>query len=894
MLWHRSLSRGRHGRAAVITLAAGGLAAWTQAAWIGAGSAGGDPGGTNITDAANWADGNVSGDFSTIVSNANLLLTSDYTATNGVHFMEPYYAVRHIKVGGTNTLTVKGNVPGFASGSRTLMLPTNANSTVTLSRGLKLNLAAACNTSGYGTLFIDALVSGAGGYSHNYIHPYGYQPLSVLRNDANTFTGGVGGDCGRLHFTSIADKGVPSALGAGTSLSPNNFSLLYIGSRTWGSNRDYYPMHTGVGLFINSGGGGLSLTGTVSIGSGTHTCLTLGSISSGDSLLAGNINNSPPSYTRIAKVHSGVWRLTGKNAFTGWTNYAYHVYLTGGSLIADYMNDISGAGSNRLFAAGRTVHYADGKLVIRGKAGAGNTTWQELGTNSIENNSFNALSVEGNGGDGTTVSLAALHAPYEYSSFRLERSGQAAIRSTNAIPADSGTVRLINGVLMGNNGLRANILVQDPDGRAGFATQNGALEFVRHTDTLALTADNSSAADHVSLSSDLTRTASLSFSTLAIDASANSVTLDMGGNLFQTNSTGIGRGIVINGSYPVSVRGGTSGAQPSTFIYNYGTDKLAWELTNSTLVYVSAGPGLTEFTQTLANSLFVAEGTTRLTAAKNFAEGVIYVFANGVLEIGADLNGATGGDFSRWVGTASGQIYFAAGGGFSAYGTNRTVNLGGGGSTVYWSSGGFVQDGKPFILSSPHANATLIFQNPIAMQSRTREIRVRDGSASIDARLTGSIYGGQYTALIKSGAGTLELTGKQDYRGDVSVIGGGLRIGAEDIFAGGTNALVLSGATLDAGTFRNAFDTLEVLTNSVVEAGDGSAQLAFADSSAKTWTGTLTINGKLAATTLRFGTDAKGLTAAQLAAISNRDRPVTLDAQGYLRQIPGGTVLFLD
>jgi autotransporter-associated beta strand protein len=887
------VSRKEIGQAALITLTIGCMAFQSQAAWDGAGVAGGGTGGTDINDTNNWAGGVVSGDFSTIVSNATLLLTSDYTATNGINFIEPYFTLRHITVSETNTLTAKGNVPGFASGSRTLMLPTNANSTVTLSRGLKLNLPATCNTSGYGTLFIDALVSGAGSYNHNYIHPYGYQPLSILRNDANTFTGGIGGDCGRLHFTSIANKGVPSALGAGTYLNPNNFSLLYIGSRTWGSNRDYNPMHAGVGLFINSGSGGLSLTGTVSIGSGAHTCLTLGSISSGESLLTGNINNSPPSYTRIAKVHSGVWRLAGKNTFTGWTNNANHVSLTGGSLIADYMNDISGAGSNRLFAAGRTVYYADGKLVVRGKTGAGNTTWQELGTNIIENNSFNALSVEGNGGDGTTVSLEALYAPYEYSSFRMERSGIAAICSTNAISADAGTVRLINGVLMGNNGLRANILAQDPDGRVGFATQNGTLECVRHTDTLALTADNSSATDHISLASDLTRTASLSFSTLAIDASANSVTLDMGGNLFQTNSTGIGRGIVINGSYPVDVRGGTHSAQPSTFIFNYGTDKLAWELTNSTRIYVSAGPGLTEFTQALANSLFVAEGTTRLTAAKNFAEGVIYVFANGVLEIGADLNGATGGEFSRWVGSASGQIYFAAGGGFSAYGANRTVNLGGAANPVYWSSGGFVQDGKPFILSSPHANATLIFQNPIAMQNRTREIRVLDGSAGIDARLTGRITGGQYTALIKSGAGTLELTGNQDYRGDVSVIGGGLLLGADDVFAGATNALVLSGATFNAGTVRNAFDTLELLSDSAFDVGNGSATLSFSDCSDKTWTGTLTISGKLNPTTLRFGTDSTGLSPAQLASISNRGYSVYLDAQGYLQQNPPGTCILI-
>ena len=861
------------------------------AAWNGVGVAGGGTGGTDINNPANWTDGAVSGDFSAIVSNAALQLTADYTATNGVTFTDAYNSLRHVTVSGTNLLTLKGNVPGFVSGSRTLFIPTNNNCTVMLKKGLTLTLPSSCLISGNGTVFIDALVTGSGGINPNYNHPFAYQPLTVLRNDANTFTGGIGGDCGRLHFTSIANKGVPSALGAGTYLSPNNYSLLYIGSRSQWSNRDYFPMHAGVGLFNNSGCGGLNLTGTVAISAGAATCLTLGSISATESLIIGNLKDAAPQFTRIAKVHSGSWRLTGANTFTGWTNHAHHVSISGGSLIADYMNDVSGIGTNRLFAAGRTVNYADGKLVVRGKAGAGNTTWQAFGTNFIENNAFNVLSVDGNGGDGTTVALGELYLPHEYSFFRMERSGNASIRATNAIPAGSGTVRLINGRLMGNNGLRANILAQDPDGRIGFATQNDELEFVRHTNTLALTADNASAADPVSLSSDLTRTASLSFSTLALDASANAITFDMGGYVFQTNSAGIGRGIVVNGSYPVTVRGGTHGAQSSTFIHNYGTGKLAWELTNSTCVYVAAGPGLTEFTQGLANSLFVVEGTTRLTATKNFTEGVLYVFANGVLEIGADLNGTTGGDFSRWVGSAGNQITFAAGGGFSAYGADRTVNLGGGGSTVYWASGGFVQDGKPFILSSSHANATLTFQNPIDLNLRTREIRVQDGSASVDARLTGRIYGLHYSALIKSGAGTLELTGKQSYLGNVSVIGGGLRLGADDVFAGQTNALVLSNAILDAGTGRNAFDTLELLADSVIEAGNGSATLSFSDSSTKTWTGKLAITGKLNATTLRFGTGQSSLTAAQLAAITCRGFSVRLDNLGYLTQNPPGTMI---
>jgi len=219
------------------------------------------------------------------------------------------------------------------------------------------------------------------------------------------------------------------------------------------------------------------------------------------------------------------------------------------------------------------------------------------------------------------------------------------------------------------------------------------------------------------------------------------------------------------------------------------------------------------------------------------------------------------------------------------------LNLGGATGTVTWASGGFISEGKTLILSSPYANATLVFENPIALQARVREIREQNGSAAVDARLTGKISGYSVAGLVKSGEGTLELTAQQDYRGTVSVIGGGLRLGADNVYAGGTNALALSGATLDAGTSRNAFDTLDILTGSTIALGTGAAALSFADCRDMKWTGSLTLSGKLGPTTLRFGTDKNGLTAAQSASISMSGGSRYLDDLGYLRQVPRGSLI---
>jgi autotransporter-associated beta strand protein len=465
------------------------------------------------------------------------------------------------------------------------------------------------------------------------------------------------------------------------------------------------------------------------------------------------------------------------------------------------------------------------------------------------------------------------------------------IYATDAFSSYSGTVRNVNGVLLGYNGLHASLIIDDSDGKVGFVTQNASYEFERFTNTLDLTAGNATAADHVSLASDLTRTADLNFSTLDIDASANAVNLDLGGKSFQNDGAAKGRGVVVNGTYPVTVSGGAHGAVSYAYIYNYGTEKLSWELTNNICIFTTAGPGLIEFTKSLPGDLIIAGGTTRISAEGAYTGGLMRMFGDGVLEIGADLNGGSAGDFSRWIGYEGNNIQFYAGGGFSAYGADRTVNLAG--QSPSRSYPWITPTGFPLIFSSPYADSTLVFENPLDMYNFLREVRVHDGSAAIDARMTGNISGYGTAGLVKSGDGTLELTGQQEYRGDVSVISGGLRLGADDVFAGGTNRLVLSEATLDAATFSNSFNTFELLTDSTFELNDGSAALSFDDSSDTTWTGILTINGDLNATTLRFGTDNNGLTSEQLESIAINGAWTMIDKNGYLYSVLKGTLIIL-
>jgi autotransporter-associated beta strand protein len=144
--------------------------------------------------------------------------------------------------------------------------------------------------------------------------------------------------------------------------------------------------------------------------------------------------------------------------------------------------------------------------------------------------------------------------------------------------------------------------------------------------------------------------------------------------------------------------------------------------------------------------------------------------------------------------------------------------------------------------------------------------------------------------IIKTGAGTLSLSGANTHTGLITVAAGTLALDANNTLNTG-NPIALGGGTLAMGAYTNSAGTLAVTTNSAIALGTG--QLAFAASSGQAWSGGLTLTGTLDRYTLRVGTDATALTPQQIALIRYENKPVRIRSDGYLSPYSKGILISL-
>jgi fibronectin-binding autotransporter adhesin len=284
--------------------------------------------------------------------------------------------------------------------------------------------------------------------------------------------------------------------------------------------------------------------------------------------------------------------------------------------------------------------------------------------------------------------------------------------------------------------------------------------------------------------------------------------------------------------------------------------RLSGSLSGAGSGLTKAGPGnlVLSAANTYTGVTTIAGGVLRLNDAAALPGG-IGTTASGpasALTIDGGVVGLGDGDFSRGLGTGTNQVQITSGGGFAAYGADRAVNLGGNGTptALTWGSGNFITTaGGTFVLGAADATHMVDFRNPIALGSAVRTVRVDSGSAAVDARISGVLSGATAgNGLIKTGLGSLELSGINTYTGNTTVsqgaliVNGSLGAGALTVAAGATlmGSGTIGGAATIAGIHRPGNSPgIETFSSNLTYSG-GSSQVIW-----ELW-GNTTVNSPLA------------------------------------------------
>jgi fibronectin-binding autotransporter adhesin len=690
----------------------------------------------------------------------------------------------------------------------------------------------------------------------------------------------------------------------GATWNTSNTSWSGVSGTPWDSTNG-----TTANATFNATSGSASVSGTVFANSITYSPVAGNfSIANGNITLAGTtptINNYNPTGTLtlsstvagsagLVSRGAGTLALSGNNTYTGTTT------VRGGQLILDY----SGLSNTADPLSTGAVTLDMGTLTLKGKS-SGSTT-ETISTLNMGANlgTANTLKLDSNGGSGIALTAStfgmATTAGNTQNINLIDLSSSASNSIT--VGALGASAKVFNDVLMqtgdGGTSGRANLVVRDSSGY-GFATlsntTNGTIG--RLSTGTALTGNNSSIGSNFRLttSGTLTRTADLSFSTITLDSTAGAVTLDMGAGNF--TASGSGRGILVTGSNDVSITGtGRVLGAGAAWFHNYSTGTFTFGLSTSNTAssLMFGGSGLTVWTgnstkASTADNLYIEGGIFRPTADQNWAvssssgtgvgRGEVFISSGAVLEVGADLNGATAGDLTNAVGGTStngaiGNIRFWGNSGVSAFGGDRIVGFRASGSlqSLTWGSSSFLTDAGGtgdgnyvFKLSSDKSDSTVTVQNAIALGSLNRTVEVANGSAATDAILSGALSG--TGGLVKSGAGALTLSGANSYTGATSINAGTLSTSAADRISNSSAVTVASGASFllggsetvgsiaGAGNYSIAGFTLTAggdntsttVSGNITGASgaltkSGSGNLALSGTSANTYNGTTTVN----------------------------------------------------
>ena len=328
--------------------------------------------------------------------------------------------------------------------------------------------------------------------------------------------------------------------------------------------------------------------------------------------------------------------------------------------------------------------------------------------------------------------------------------------------------------------------------------------------------------------------------------------------------------------------GKIAGSGPRYFQVQEGVLSVGVSLAGADQPVVKAGEGALVLTGDNAvgvtQAVVINAGTLRATPGTSLPSGEMRL-RGGVLEIvgGGTFHRTIGGSSTgtaintvNWSGISGANTAIAedrGSGGFAAVGAEVIIDLNtlGVADFLAWEGKGFINSGHALTFGSTRATHRVIWTDHLALNNaldatvnyNAREIRVVDNAAvSTDsARISGVISGTVQNDLLKTGSGTLELTGANTYLGNTMIQEGVLSISAAGNLGAtsGSNVLVINGGTLRvtaAGVSLPAERAVSVGAPGATLEVDAGADLTIAGDISgggatlhKAGVGTLTLNG---------------------------------------------------
>lgn len=630
---------------------------------------------------------------------------------------------------------------------------------------------------------------------------------------------------------------------------------------------------------------GISLTSvdavagtTLALGAKT---LTIGS-SNAAATIAGAITGAGGGLT---KTGTNTLTLSGTNTYTGATT------LQAGTLVLNSANALGGNGSIS-FTGGTLRYSANNTSDLSGRLTLGSGTIR-LDTNGQNVTWASAISATQSGGlEKSGLGTLTLNGANAYTGTTTLTAGSIALGSNTALGTSSialnggslvasGAARtLSNGITVGaastldtaalGLSLSGNITTSAASDLTLTGSSNGLLSgtisqttgnplnLVKAGSSTWTIRGNNSFAGQTTLNAGTLRLENAN--ALGTRAGADTVTL-AGGNWqlaadsSSTFGAGSGFGTTITGNSTITLDRLTSGAATTTQI---------------------GGLTMGAQTLTLARGANVTSGTAKLVisgASSVFNANPIFDIGSGTeLHFGSNMTGAVNltknGAGIMTMGVGSGLANFTVNAGqlninwFQGLGTAAgTLTLANGVTLDNTSAGSVtVANPKSITLGATSGSGTLNFLG-------TQSLGMGSGTVTLTGNTTFNVaantltFGGDVTGafgIIKTGAGTLELTGlsgTSSFTGNTQINAGTLFLNGSSTFANGTTVTVNNGGTLRVGPSAQTQGATVVLNGgSQIIEGTVNANLTFGtntvlDSSAAAYNGTVTIQNGVTVTT---------------------------------------------